>query len=71
MVALHIGAWTTLILLWQTEGNIRFGGLTVLDWTLLAILIGCVQTIWIRLVRIIRALQRQDVQPTAPEQSRG
>jgi phosphatidylglycerophosphate synthase len=58
MAALHVGAWTTLALLWWGNGRISFGGLTVLDWTLLAILVGCVQTICIRLIRIIRALHR-------------
>jgi phosphatidylglycerophosphate synthase len=59
MVALHVGAWTTLALLWSTDGAIRFDGLTVLDWTLLAILAGCVQTIWVRLARILRTLHQQ------------
>jgi phosphatidylglycerophosphate synthase len=56
MVALHLGAWTTLALIWWADGRIEFGGLTVLDWTCLAIIAGCVQTIAVRLVRIIRAL---------------
>ena len=59
MVALHAGAWITLGLLWWGDGRIRYGGLTVLDWTLVAIVVGCVQTIWIRLVRILRALREQ------------
>ena len=59
MVALHLGAWTTLALLWWGDGVIHFAGLTVLDWTLMAILVGCVQTIFIRLVRIIRVLQQE------------
>src|SRR5437762_6790830 len=44
MVALHAGAWLTLGLLWFTGGEIRYGGLTVLDWTHLVIVAGCVQT---------------------------
>jgi phosphatidylglycerophosphate synthase len=63
MVALHVGAWTTLALLWWGDGTIRYGGLTVLDWTLLAIVAGCVQTIWIRLARILRALHEQGAKP--------
>ncbi len=59
MVVLHVGAWITLALLWWRDGAIRYGGLTVLDWTLLAICVGCVQTIWIRLERILRALNEQ------------
>jgi phosphatidylglycerophosphate synthase len=57
MVTLHIGAWTTLGLLWWRGGVIRFAGLTVLDWTLVVIVAGCVQTMSIRLNRIVRALR--------------
>lgn len=67
MVALHVGAWITLALLWWGDGTIRFGGLTVLDWTMLAIIAGCVQTIAVRLVRIVRAIHIQDNQ-TMPNQ---
>lgn len=56
MVALHIGAWVTLGLLWSGEA-IRYSGLTVLDWTYVVIVAGCVQTVWVRLIRIVRALQ--------------
>ena len=58
VVALNIGAWWTLALLW-TDRDIHYGPLTALDWTLLAIIAGCVQTIWIRLARIVRALRRE------------
>jgi phosphatidylglycerophosphate synthase len=68
MVALHVGAWITLGLLWWGEGRIRYGGLTVLDWTLLAIIAGCVQTMWIRLARILRALRKQGAKRTAAGQ---
>jgi phosphatidylglycerophosphate synthase len=56
MVALHIGAWITLGLLWFGDGEIRYGGLTVLDWTHLTIIVGCVETLCVRLVRMVRAL---------------
>jgi phosphatidylglycerophosphate synthase len=56
MVTLHIGAWITLALIWKGEGNIRLGGLTVLDWTCLVVIAGCIQSIWIRLARIMAAL---------------
>ena len=59
MVALHVGGWLTLALLWWGRGAIEYGGLTVLDWTYLVIVAGCVQTIAIRLVRIVRALRAQ------------
>jgi len=58
MVALHVGAWFTLGLLCWGDGQIRYGGLTVLDWTFLVIVLGCIQTMGIRLVRIVRALNR-------------
>ncbi len=58
IVALHAGAWLTLGLLW-CGGNIRYGGLTVLDWTHLLIVAGSVQTLALRLVRIVRALQQE------------
>jgi phosphatidylglycerophosphate synthase len=56
MVALHFGAWVTLAILWFGSGRIRFAGLTVLDWTCLVIIAGCIQTICVRLSRIMRAL---------------
>ena len=59
MVALNVGAWLTLSLIWFGDGQIDFGRLSVLDWTLLAIMAGCVQTIWIRLARILRALREK------------
>jgi phosphatidylglycerophosphate synthase len=63
MVALHAGAWLTLGLLWWGDGAITYGGLTILDWTSLAIIAGCVETIVIRLVRILRAIRQQDAPP--------
>lgn len=65
MVMMHVGAWLTLGLLWWGDGQIRHGGLTVLDWTFVAIVTGCIQTMWIRLVRIVAALQAE--KPPAPE----
>jgi phosphatidylglycerophosphate synthase len=59
MVALHVGAWLTLITFWTSSPNPRPGGLTILDWTCLVVIAGCVQTIWVRLARIMRALEAQ------------
>jgi len=59
MVTLHIGAWITLGLLWWGNGQIYFGGLSVLDWTFVVIILGCIQTLWIRLIRIVKALRAQ------------
>jgi phosphatidylglycerophosphate synthase len=56
MVTLHIGSWITLAMLWQPHKQINFGPLTVLDWTCLVIIAGCIQTIALRLKRIFAAL---------------
>lgn len=60
MVTLHAGAWITLGLLWWGGGRIDYGGLTVLDWTHIAIIAGCIQTIWIRLARIMHSLRTRN-----------
>jgi phosphatidylglycerophosphate synthase len=56
MVTLHIGAWITLGVLWFGSRDIRWGPLTILDWTCIAVIAGCVQTIVVRLKRIFAAL---------------
>lgn len=65
MVALHIGAWVTLGSSWWAGGQIRYAGWTVLDWTLLIIVLGCGQTIWIRLARVMRALRHKASSPVS------
>jgi phosphatidylglycerophosphate synthase len=52
MVALHVGAWCALL-----GGFQRFAGLTILDWACIVIVVGCMQTIVIRLRRILEALR--------------
>lgn len=61
MVALHIGAWVTLSLWWWGDGRIVYGGWMILDWTHFIIILGCVQTIWVRLTRIMRALRKKAI----------
>lgn len=56
MVVLQLGAWLTLAMLVWGDGRIRFAELTVLDWTCVVVVAGCVQTIVVRLRRILRAL---------------
>ena len=51
MVALHIGAWLTFLLQRQPE---RF---SILDLTCVVVVVGCVQTMVVRLKRITAALQ--------------
>jgi hypothetical protein len=69
MVALHGGAWITLACLWFGDGNIHFGGLTVLDWTNLLIIAGCLQTFAVRLFRILRALQGERLRESRPAET--
>lgn len=57
MVTLHIGAWTTVGLILRHTCDVRWKNLTVLDWTCLLVAIGCIQTMWVRLSRIMRALR--------------
>lgn len=56
MVVLHAGAWVTLAAIART-GGFRFGSLTILDWSCLLVIAGCVQTVVIRLQRIMSALR--------------
>lgn len=55
MVVLHLGAWATAL----TGGAREFAALTLLDWACILILTGCLQTIAVRLRRIMRALQEK------------
>lgn len=57
MAALHLGAWITLACLWSGLTSVRSTGLTVLDWTCLVVSLGCVQTIIVRLRRIMAAVR--------------
>ena len=54
MVALHVGAWLTFV--WRG----RYGGQTILDWTCLVIIAGCMETITVRLARIFRSLREKE-----------
>jgi len=55
MVALHVGSWLMLADVWR-GGSGKLGTFSILDGTLLLIIVGCVQTIVLRLARILRAL---------------
>jgi len=57
MVVLHAGAWLTA--LWPGAAVPRPGGLTFLDWACVVVILGCVQTIAVRLRRIFAALDAQ------------
>jgi phosphatidylglycerophosphate synthase len=58
MVTLHVGAWITLALIWMGR-PIQLGALTVFDWTNLVVIAGCIQTIAVRLQRIMRGLREK------------
>jgi phosphatidylglycerophosphate synthase len=57
MVVLHLGAWITLACLWWNGGSTQFGNLTILDWTCVIVIAGCLQTMAVRLKRIMAALR--------------
>jgi len=59
MVVLHIGAWITFAMIVWNESHVHLGALTVLDWTCIIVIIGCVQTITVRLKRILIALKQK------------
>lgn len=61
MVTLHVGAWVALALFWSSGTPLAapHGRLTVLDWTCAVVIAGCVQTITLRLARILHALDRK------------
>ena len=57
MVTLHIGAWITLAYSWWNGGALFLGKFMILDWACLIIIAGCLQTIAVRLKRIMAALR--------------
>jgi phosphatidylglycerophosphate synthase len=57
MVALSLGAWAMFVCRPRQAELHDFGRLTVLDWTCLVIIAGCLETIIVRLKRIVTALQ--------------
>jgi phosphatidylglycerophosphate synthase len=74
MVALHVGSWLMLAAIWRGDvgwtssptgqaASLTYvtglGSLTIIDWTLILIIAGCVQTIIVRLLRILQALDKR------------
>ena len=57
MVALSLGAWAMFVCRSCQAGLHDFGRLTILDWTCLVIIVGCLQTVIVRLKRIMTTLQ--------------
>ena len=58
MVTLGVGAWTTLAL-----GSLPIHRFTILDLTCLFVIIGCLQTMAVRLKRIMAALRAKSAAP--------
>jgi len=66
MVVLHLGSWLMAGLLWAGHSP-ELGSLTVLDWTNLLVILGCTQTIIVRLRKILRGLaERERLANSAP-----
>ncbi len=65
MVGLHLGAWLTWVSI-ATHHRPTWGDLSILDWTVLLIIVGCLQTLWIRLKRILVALQQKNESSPSP-----
>lgn len=57
MVTLHLGAWLTFGWIWWRPSALVVDNLTVLDCTCLLVVAGCLQTIAVRLKRIMTALR--------------
>ena len=57
MVVLHVGAWATF-LVYCSGISFRWARLSVLDWTCLILIAGCVQTIGVRLRSTMRELRK-------------
>lgn len=64
MVALHLGAWLAFAMRNSTTAD---ESLTILDWTFLVVIAGSLQTIAVRLVRILRALAAAEKPNATPE----
>jgi len=62
MVTLSLGAATTAVLLWTGREVIAGEGLTILDWTCVVVIAGCLQSIWVRIARIMASLRRRHEQ---------
>jgi len=59
MVALHLGAWLTFAYR-SYGGSIQsLCGFTILDWTCLIVIAGCLETVVVRLKRILIALHNK------------
>jgi hypothetical protein len=61
MVVLAVGAWVTFAMGKhppQAAGYV--GAFSAMDWACAVITLGCVQTVWVRLVKIMRELRGRE-----------
>ena len=69
MVTLHLGAWLALglFLCGSVAPTTQYCGHSILDWTCFVVIAGCVQTVTVRLARILSALKtKTGRQPPTP-----
>ena len=57
MVALHLGAWATWLCLRLSDESAAANHCAMLSWACLVLIAGCLQTIYVRLQRIMTALE--------------
>lgn len=63
MVTLHVGAWLTLGYFAWHNGRLPSATLTILDWACVVVVAGCVETMAVRLRRIMTALRAKSATP--------
>jgi phosphatidylglycerophosphate synthase len=63
MVTLHTGAWLTLGYSWWHQWTLPSTALTILDWACLVVVAGCIETMAVRLRRIMAALRAKSATP--------
>ena len=63
MVALHLGSWVTLASPWFLGAALHSVDFTFLDFACAAVVAGCLQTIAVRLKRIMAALRAKSAAP--------
>jgi phosphatidylglycerophosphate synthase len=63
MVVLAVGAWGMFFF------RERVGGVTVLDWTCWAIVVGCVETIVVRLAKMLSEIRNESARRAGPHPS--
>jgi phosphatidylglycerophosphate synthase len=60
MLTLHVGAWATFASLRLNRGSVQsIANFTIFDWTCLIVIAGCIQTILVRLKKIMPGLPKK------------